>query len=62
MDVKESGINGNTVCQDGPGSVAVNGLEFRSKEELLAITVTAEILFVCALKEIAQGCCETRKL
>lgn len=62
MDVKESGINGNTVCQDCPGSVAVNSLEFRSKEELLAIRVTAEILFVCALKEIAQGCCETRKL
>lgn len=40
MDVKESGINGNTMCQDGPGSVAVNGLEFRGKEGLLAITVT----------------------
>lgn len=29
MDVKENGINGNTVCQDGPGSVAVNGLEVK---------------------------------
>lgn len=56
LDVKESGINGNTTCQDGPGRVAVNGLEFRGKEDLLAITVTTEILFVCALKKIAQGC------
>lgn len=46
MDVKESGINGNIMCQDGPGSVAVNGLEFTSKKGLLAIIVTAEILFV----------------
>lgn len=62
MDVKESGINGNTMCQDDPGSVAVNSLQFRSKEKLLVIAATTELLFVCALKEIAQGCCETRKL
>lgn len=56
VDVKESGINGNTTCQDGPGSAAVNGLDFKSKEELLAITVSTEIQFVCALEKIAQGC------
>lgn len=52
--MKESGINGNTTCQDGPGRVAVNGLEFRGKEELLAITVTTEILFVCPEKDCTR--------
>lgn len=58
MDVKESG----TECQDDPGSVPVNSLEFRSKGKLLVIAVTTEIVFACALKKIAQGCCETWKL